>query len=269
MRIGVAGCGQMGRPMAEALAAAGLDVTGLDLRPPQSYGDFAPRMSDDPAAFAKGLNVLITVVRDIPQTESLLFDTEHGLIARAAELHTLVISSTLSPRWLTSLPARLPQRITLIDAPMSGAPVAAKERRLSFMLGGPNETLDRLSPLFSAMGTRHHRLGPLGAGMTAKVLNNMVAASSTAATRQALLWAETLGLPGDALLKVLHDSSGQTWFGSNFGVIEFADAGCDPTNSLGILKKDVESCFDAIGPGREAGLPAAILEAVAALKPRA
>jgi len=183
-------------------------------------------------------------------------------------MRMLVVCSTLSPRYVLDLAARLPAGIRLVDAPMSGAQVAAEEARLSFMLGGHTADLDALDPLLRAMGTRFHRMGPAGAGMTAKVLNNLVAATSTAVTRLALDWADRLGVDERRLLALMHDSSGQTWFGSGFERIEFARDGYDPENTIGILRKDVESALDAVDPADRAGLPEAVIEALLSLKPR-
>ena len=266
MKIGLAGCGRMGLPMARAMARAGLDVAGFDIRPAAEFGDFAPRMVVDPAAFAADREAIITVVRDVAQTEDLLFRRQ-GILSHAARLRWLVVSSTLSPRYLAELAARLPAGVALVDAPMSGAEVAAREARLSFMLGGAAPDLDALEPVFRAMGTRLHRMGPTGAGMTAKVLNNFVAACSIAGTRWVLDRAAELDLDRGRLLALMHDSSGQTWFGSNFDQIEFAEAGYDPGNSIGILKKDLESCLDAVDPGAREGLPEALIGAVAGLSP--
>ena len=268
LKVGVAGCGRMGLGMARAMARAGLDVTGLDIRPVDEFGDFAPRMVPEPADFARDREVILTVVRDIAQTEEVLFD-DQAILSKAPALKYLVVCSTLSPRYLNQLAARLPAGLALIDAPMSGAQVAADEARLSFMLGGAEADLDRLEPMFRTMGTNIHRMGGSGAGMVAKVLNNFVAASSVTSTRRVLDWAGDLGLDERKLLALMHDSSGQTWFGSNFDLIEFAHDGCDPANSLGILRKDVASCLDALDPAEHEGLPNAILDAVAALKPRA
>lgn len=266
--VGVAGCGRMGRPMLAALLRAGFEARGYDVRPPSDYGDLAPQMTDDPEAFAPGLGALITVVRDIPQTEDVLFG-RGNLIARAAEtLDTVVVSSTLSPRYVRDLRARVPARLRLVDAPMSGAAVAAEEARLSFMLGGDPADLDRLQPLFAAMGRHFHRMGPYGSGMAAKVLNNLVAASSTAMTRLALDWAEAQGLDPARLLALMHTSSGQTWFGSNFETIEYARDGHAPDNTVGILVKDVESALDAMPEGADPALPRAVQAAIRALKPR-
>ena len=264
--IGVAGCGQMGLPMARALMAAGFETWGFDLRPATEFGDFAGRMVLDPADFAGRCETVITVVRDVAQTEALLFGAQ-GLLRRGGRIGTVVISSTLSPRWLAGLPARLPEGVTAVDAPMSGAPVAAAAASLSFMLGGEAGTLDRLAPLFDAMGRVSHRMGPFGAGMKAKVLNNFVAASSVVAVRQVRRWAEDMGLDRAALMALMEDSSGQTWFGSGFERIVFAREGYDPANTMGIIAKDVRACLDAVGADEAEGFQAALLGALEGLEP--
>lgn len=267
MKVGVAGCGTMGLPMARAMLAAGLDVTGFDVRPASAFGDFAPRMVADPATFAADREVIVTVVRDAPQTEAVLFD-DQALLAKAPALRYLVVSSTLSPRYYATLADRMPAGVTLVDAPMSGAEVAAIEARLAFMLGGPEMALDDLDPLFRAMGKAIHRMGPTGAGMAAKVLNNFVCACAVSGVRRVLDWAPALGVDEGRLLALMHDSSGQTWFGSNYDRIEFAPLGCAPDNSLGILRKDVASMLDALDEAARPGLPETILETIAALQPR-
>ncbi|MEM9780658.1 MAG: NAD(P)-binding domain-containing protein [Pseudomonadota bacterium] len=263
LKIGVIGCGQMGRPMAEAMLGASLDVRGFDIRPRSEFDGFARHLV--PTAQELGdCDTLISIVRDIPQTERALFET--GLVHSPA-LRRVVISSTVSPRYIQDLSKRVPPTVALIDAPMSGAPIAAQSRKLSFMLGGDPTTLDKLMPAFQAMGTTHHRLGPLGAGMTAKVLNNLIAASSVVATRMALDWGTRLGAETEALRKVFHTSSGQTWFGSNFHDITFAREGYDPENTMGILRKDVESARDAAPQGTPLDFPDALIAAIRALEP--
>lgn len=264
--VGILGCGRMGAGMLAALRRAGIAARGLDLRPPATYGGLAPAMTDDPAAFAPGLACVFTVVRDAAETEAALFG-DRGLLAHAGALEVLALSSTLPPPFVAELRARLPARIALVDAPMSGAEVAAREARLSFMLGGEAAVLDRLAPILGAMGTRFHRMGPLGAGMTAKVMNNLVAASSVAMTRLALDWGAAQGLAPAALLALMHDSSGQTWFGSHFEAIEFARDGLAPDNTIGILVKDVEAALAAAPAGAPADLPRAVQAALRALRP--
>lgn len=242
-KIVVAGCGRMGLPMARALRDAGFDAWGFDVRPASAFGDFAERMIDV-TTLREETETLITVVRDAAETEALLFTSQRALTS-AERLKTLIVSSTLSPRILPGIAARA-AGVALIDAPMSGAQVAAAERRLSFMLGGAPGALDACQPLFEAMGAKFHRMGGFGAGMTAKVLNNYVAAASCATTRQALDWAQELGLDRASLLALMHDSSGQTWFGSNFDAIEFARDGYAADNTIAILQKDVTAALDGV-----------------------
>ncbi|MGB0925944.1 MAG: NAD(P)-dependent oxidoreductase [Pikeienuella sp.] len=259
--IAVAGCGRMGLGMLRALKAAGFAAQGFDIRPIDE-----PDMLPDVAALKNHAEILFTVVRDAPETDALLFD-DQAVLRDNEKLQTLVICSTLSPRYLETIAERAPAHITLIDAPMSGAEIAATERRLSFMLGGNGDALDDLHPLLSAMGTRFHRMGGFGAGMSAKVLNNLVAASSVAATRTALSWADELGLEPDRLLALMHDSSGQTWFGSQFERIEFARDGYTDDNTIGILAKDVTAALHAVNR-EDHLLGKALIDVISALEPR-
>jgi 3-hydroxyisobutyrate dehydrogenase-like beta-hydroxyacid dehydrogenase len=219
--VGIAGCGRMGRPMAEALSRAGIETFGFDVRPTTEFGGFEDRMIEDPQEFARTCNTVFTVVRDTRQTDDLLFD-QQAILGGAHNIRTLIICSTLSPRYLSEMATKVPAGITVVDAPMSGGAIAAEESRLSFMLGGDDKALDRLQPLFDVMGKNIHRMGGFSAGMTAKVLNNFSAASSLVATRQVFEWADELGVDRDRLRALMHDSSGQNWFASNFELLEFA-----------------------------------------------
>lgn len=254
----------MGNPMALALVGAGFETRGFDTRPLEDMGALSPYMSETIEEFGCDLRVAISVVRDIEQTEAALFGTQN-LLANAPNLNHLVISSTLSPRYLAELAPRVPPNITLIDAPMSGAAIAAKEARLSFMLGGDHRAL---MPLFQAMGNSFHPMGDFGAGMQAKVLNNLLAASNTAMTRLVLDWADSHAIDPEKLLKLIDASSGQNWFASNFDSIEFARDGLEPDNTISILVKDVESALDAAPKAADKTLPRSIQSAIRNLKPR-
>ncbi|WP_316016061.1 NAD(P)-dependent oxidoreductase [Roseobacter sp. HKCCA0434] len=257
MKVAVAGCGRMGGPMAAALAEAGFDVAGYDVVA-KPYPFMVERVA------LADRQVILSVVRDAAETDALLFGDG---IAELPALEVLVICSTLSPVYVRGLRERVPSRVALVDAPMSGAVIGAEQRRLSFMLGGETAVLDRLQPLFDAMGTKFHRMGDYGAGMVAKVCNNLVAASSTVATRQALDWAAAQGLGRAELLALMHDSSGQTWLGSGFDEIEFAGAGFAPDNTIGILAKDVAAAQGAAPEGADLAYSEALIAAIRKLRP--
>ena len=262
MTTGLAGCGRMGLPMALSMQASGIPVLGFDIR---TTGDFADLpMTFQPDHFGKSLKTLFSVVRDEDQTDALLFNTQ-AVINKAPNLEHLVICSTLSPQYVRDLRQRVPAHIKIVDAPMSGAAIAASQARLTFIIGGDETAIDEMMLYFSAMGDKIHTMGPYGSGMTAKALNNLVAASSVLATRQALKWGQQQGIDAQRLLHVIHDSSGQTWFGSNFGQIEFARDGFGADNTIGILAKDV-ACAATLADGPDPFTPA-LIEAIRHLEP--
>jgi len=259
--IGVAGCGRMGKPMLAALRGGGFEARGFDVLDMEESW-----ITDDASIFALGIETLITVVRDQAQTEEVLFGAQSFVTAPA--LKRIIICSTLSPRYLIGLHNRVPEHISLIDAPMSGAQVAAETASLSFMIGGEDRELDEAQPMFNAMGRHFHRMGPFGAGMQAKVLNNLLAASHTAMTRLVLDWADEAGLDTTALLNLIETSSGQNWLASGFETIEFAKHGYATDNSIGILVKDVAAALDAAPAGADTALPEQVQASIRALKPR-
>lgn len=258
---GIAGCGRMGFPMVAALRAAGLPARGYDVVPMD-----APHITDDIAVFAEDLTTLITVVRDIDQTEAVIFGDQN--FSAIPSLHRIIICSTLSPRYVRALRDRIPSHITVIDAPMSGAQVAAEQARLSFMLGGDSDDIAAAQPLFNAMGKHFHHMGDFGAGMQAKVLNNLLAASNTAMTRLVLDWADEAGLDEAKLLDLIHTSSGQNWLASGFNDIEFARDGFAADNTIAILVKDIASALDAAPADADTSLPILIQATIKSLKHR-
>ncbi|WNK01640.1 NAD(P)-dependent oxidoreductase [Thalassospiraceae bacterium LMO-JJ14] len=243
--LGVAGCGAMGLPMAENLLGAGVDVWGYDIKPVDASDNMKNRMIADAPAFAAKVGTVISVVRDIAETEALLFNDQAILMGQDCP-KTLILSSTLSPRYIRDVAARVPGDVTVIDAPMSGAPYRARDGSLTFMVGGEADTVSALMPIFDAMGEQVHHLGPVGAGAACKVANNLCAAAGVVAVRRALKAAGGYGIEPGKLLDVMRTSSGATWYGDNLDKIDWAREGYDPANTMGILEKDVKSFTDAL-----------------------
>lgn len=258
--IGLAGCGTMGLPMAENLLKAGFDVWGYDVRPPSEFGSFQSHMIADPVTFTSKADILISVVRDIKQTDDLLFD-DQSIMMHADHPKTVVLSSTLSPRYVVEIEKRLNGQAIVIDAPMSGAPYRAREGTLTFMVGGDAAHVDLLQSAFTAMGDEVHHMGPTGAGAATKVANNLCAAAGVVAVRRALAASKAYGIAQADMLAVMRSSSGSTWYGDNLEKIDWADEGYDPTNTMGILEKDVSSFIDALG-GTDTMMPGPFEDAI-------
>ncbi|MGI9318983.1 MAG: NAD(P)-dependent oxidoreductase [bacterium] len=266
--ITLAGCGSMGLPMARRLQKSGFNIFGYDIRPRSDFPDFSQSMLSDPISIAES-KVLISVVRDERQTLDLCLD-DQGIFRRDRYPKVLIVSSTLSPRFFKYLATRLPVDVNLIDAPMSGAPIAAERGNLTFMLGGHEATVKSLMSLFHTLGGEVFYCGGVSSGMTLKVLNNYVAAASVVAVRRAFEMAHKLEVDVEQLRKVMRVSSGSTWYGDKFDDISWARQGYDQENTIGILEKDVRSALDAvvdISELEDSPLDSMILELLRQIKP--
>ncbi len=262
--IGVAGCGAMGRPMAERLLAAGFAVRAFDVRPAEEFDSFARHLAGGVEAL-RGCDCVISVVRDAAETQRLCL-TQQALFRGSRRPPLLVLCSTLPPRYVHELAARLPPGVNLVDAPMSGAPHGARRGELTFMVGGDDAPVRAVWPLLQALGTRQFHLGALGAGMSVKVLNNYVAASSVVATRRAFALAAQLGVEPETLREVMRVSSGANWYAGAFDLIDWAKEGYAPSSTIAILEKDVRAALDLPGLERHA-LDDALLAGLRALEP--
>ena len=193
--------------------------------------------------FLDDRNIIISVVRDASDTKELC-QGNNGLFEQQSS-KVLIIASTLSPKFVMDLKSKAPKNITIIDAPMSGATIAANEARLTFMVGCEKVFFNYVEPLLGLMGTRINHIGNYGSGMMVKVLNNFIAASSVVSVRHVLHQAQKFELDIDALFKTIDTSSGQTWFGTNRADIEWFKENFENDNTMGILKKDVEAYVDS------------------------
>ena len=243
-KIGIAGCGAMGLPMAKNLRRNGFQTFGYDVRPKEDFTGFEKHMCETAADLARNSSIIFSVVRDWQQTQELCFGKD-GLFTDSNGPDIFVISSTLSPRMILELRERLPATTALVDAPMSGTTYRAEDGSLTFMVGGDEDIVSSLMAALLVMGNEINHLGSLGAGMTCKVLNNMLAATSVVAVRQVMEAAKELNFSPETLLDVARTSSGSTWFGDNIEKISWSDEGYSQENTIGILEKDVSSLLDA------------------------
>ena len=242
-KIGLAGCGNMGLPMLNAMLSKNIDAKGYDIESNTSLLGLGKDFVSSKKKFLDDRNIIISVVRDASDTMELC-QGSNGLFEQKSS-KILIIASTLSPKFLMDLKNKAPKNITVIDAPMSGATIAANEATLTFMVGCDKFFFSYIEPLLGLMGTHINHLGNYGAGMKVKVLNNFIAASSVVSVRHVLHQAQKFELDIDALFKTIDTSSGQTWFGSNRADIEWFKEKFENDNTMGILTKDVLAYVDA------------------------
>ena len=242
-KIGLAGCGNMGLPMLNSMVVKNIDVKGYDIESKKFLSALGSNFEGCKKSFLADRNIIISVVRDEEDTLELC-QGDDGLFEQKSK-KILIISSTLSPRFLVDLKRKAPKNITMIDAPMSGATIAAKEAKLTFMVGCEKKLFVYIAPLLGLMGKQINHTGNYGAGMMVKVLNNFIAASSVVSVRHVLHQAQKFELDLEVLFKTIDTSSGQTWFGTNRENIEWFKESFKSNNTMGILRKDVLAYIDA------------------------
>ena len=242
-KIGLAGCGNMGLPMLNAMLSKNIDAKGYDIERKTSLLSLGKDFVSSKKKFLDDSNIIISVVRDASDTVELC-QGNNGLFEQRSN-KVLIIASTLSPKFVVDLKSKAPKNITIIDAPMSGATIAAREARLTFMVGCEKVFFNYIEALLGVMGARINHIGNYGSGMMVKVLNNFIAASAVVSVRHVLHQAQKFELDIDALFKTIDTSSGQTWFGTNRADIEWFKENFENDNTMGILKKDVEAYVDS------------------------
>ena len=242
--IGIAGCGTMGLPMLEVLLKNNINAFGYDILSKENFLSLENKFISSKKDFFQKVDVIFSVVRDINQTKELC-EGKNGLFQLNSP-KTLIISSTLSPAFLKDFFLNAPENITMIEAPMSGAPMKAKDATLTFMVGAEKNQYENILPILNILGEKIHHIGKFGSGMSVKVLNNFVASCSVVAVRHVLSEAKYLNVSSEQLLEILNCSSGKTWFSENLENIDWAKESYTKENTIAILEKDVNSYLDGL-----------------------
>lgn len=197
--VAVLGLGLMGLPMAANLARAGFTVHAWNRSPralPELPGLHAAASVREACTDAA---VVVTMLPDLPDVDQVCQGPD-GVFA-ATSTATLIVMGTVSPMALREWAARSP--LPVVDAPVSGGDVGAREGTLSIMVGAHAVDLERVRPVFDALGTTVAHLGPVGAGQLAKACNQVVVATTLTALGEAVALGRAGGLDVEVLLDLL------------------------------------------------------------------
>ncbi len=203
-KIGFIGTGIMGRPMALNLLRAGYDLTVHNRTKAKADRLLANGASwaSNPAEAAAGCDVAITCVTDTPDVRQVLLG-EKGVIEAASKGLVCVDMSTISPAATREMGQTLAARgVTLIDAPVSGGEIGAIEGKLSIMMGGSKDAVEKVCPIMEVMGRTVTYCGPLGAGQMTKLVNQVMVIHTIMSVAEGLAFAEKAGLDLETTLAV-------------------------------------------------------------------
>jgi 3-hydroxyisobutyrate dehydrogenase len=242
VRVAFLGLGIMGSRMAANLAAAGHEVvawTRTEGKAEAWASEHGARAAATPAEAARDAEAVISMVVDGGQVERVLLAGDGA-------------ASTIAPADARAIAGRLADReLPFVDAPVTGSSPKAEAGTLTIMAGGTADDVERLRPLFEAMGQLIVHVGPVGHGQVTKVINNAMSAANAVTVAQALVAGQACGVDLDALVRVVAaGSGGSAMLDLKSGPMRAHDYAT--LFKLEHMLKDVRLCLDAT---REAGVP--------------
>ncbi len=245
MPVGWIGLGIMGAPLAGHVLRAGHPLF-IYSRTREKAAPLVARGAtwcESPAAVARRCDVLLTMVTDTPDVETVLFGVD-GAIEGLRSGAVVVDLSTISPDAARVMAARLAEQgVTLLDAPVTGGDVGARNATLTIMVGGPGEAFERVRPVLERLGKRIVHVGPSGAGQALKACNQVLCALNMVGVCEALMLARRAGIDPGLLVDTLQHGAGGSWALANLGVkINAGDL--QPAFMIELIQKDLRIVQD-------------------------
>jgi 3-hydroxyisobutyrate dehydrogenase len=205
--VGVIGLGDIGRGVADAVVRAGLNLVVCDLRP-EATAPFEAKahVAGTPALLGARADVVVVAVVDDRQVLAVL-DGDDGALAGLAPGSVVVVLSTVAPATVDAAAALALRRdVDVVDCGVSGGPTAAAEGTLVAMVGGDAAAIERVRPVLDSFTSLVVHMGPLGAGLKAKLARNLVQYGSWLAAYEAQVLAEAAGIELSKLAEVIRES---------------------------------------------------------------
>jgi len=246
VNVGVVGLGAMGSGMARSLRRAGYTVHVFDVRADvaQAFVNDGGVACRSPAELAAQCDVVVSVVVNAAQTESVLFGAD-GCAAAMKPGSVFVMCSTVDPNWSIALEARLAQQgILYLDAPISGGAARAASGEMTMMTAGAPQAYVRCEPMLNAMAAKVYKLGAkAGAGSQVKIINQLLAGVHIAAAAEAMALGLREGVDPAALYEVITHSAGNSWMFEN-RMAHVLAADYTPLSAVDIFVKDLGLVLD-------------------------
>ncbi|MGA8255557.1 MAG: NAD(P)-dependent oxidoreductase [Nocardioides sp.] len=279
--VGFIGLGNIGKPMAQRLAASDVDLVVYDVMPEplRDLEAVGATVAGSLGELAAKADVICVMVRDDDQVRDVLGQ----IVGTAREGAVVVVHSTIAPDTPRQLEVTAAKHgVLLVDAPVSGGAMGAADGSLAIMVGGTEAAFSAARPALDALGSKVIHAGPIGSGTRFKLARNMMHFIAFTAATEAQRLAEAAGLDLKALGDVVRHTDAITggpgaimhrettamidpsdfWFGvfSNVTSLGEKDLGfaIDLAHQLGVDVPLAELAIDRLGPGL--GVPAVTKE---------
>lgn len=213
LTIGYIGLGLMGKSIARNILEAGfpLVVHNRSRAAVDKLAAKGARTAASPAEVAAQVDVVFTNLPDTPDVEKVVLGP-HGIIEGAHAGLIFVDNSTIKPASARMIAAKLAGKgVFSLDAPVSGGDIGARDATLTVMVGGTAEALDKVMPVFLAMGKTVTHVGEAGAGQVAKAANQIMVAAQMVAMGELLIFAQKSGVDPQKVVEAIKGGAAQCW----------------------------------------------------------
>lgn len=213
--IGFVGVGSMGKPMAANLMKAGWKLTVVAHRnrsPVDELESLGAEVAVDLPSLAGATDVLITMLpadREITEVYDLMLPH-----LKAGAL-CLDLTSARPDTIAVVAQKAASRKIEVVDGSVSGGVSRATEGKLTIMVGGRGESIERVRPILDALGSQVYVTGGVGSAKAVKIINQFLNAAHTAVASEALCLARSMGIDLETLTQVVAQSSGASWVFAN------------------------------------------------------
>ncbi len=258
-RIGFAGLGIMGAPMAGRLLDAGYPLTVFNRtrNRTEALAERGAAVADTPADLAARSEVILVMVSDSPDVEAVVAGPS-GLLEGIRPGSVVVDMSTVSPALERRLDEALRQKgCHLVDAPVSGGDVGAQNGTLAIMAGGDADAVERVRPALSVLGKSITHCGPSGSGQLVKLCNQILVSVTLLGVSEAILFAKKNGLDPSVMIEAVQGGAAASWQLSNLGP-KIVAGDFAPGFMIDLVQKDLRLVMEAAGTA-SAPLPATAL----------
>jgi len=213
LKVGYIGLGLMGKSIARNILKAGFPVV-VHNRSQASVHELVAEgatRANSPKEVAVQVDVVFTNLPDSPDVELVALG-ENGIIAGAHDGLILVDNSTIKPASARMIAEKFSAKnMFALDAPVSGGDIGAKNGTLTIMVGGDASALEKVMPVFQAMGKTITHVGEAGAGQVAKAANQIMVAAQMVAMGELLVFSKKAGVDPRKVVEAIKAGAAQCW----------------------------------------------------------